>query len=137
MPSLLVRWLIGTAASQPAGARPFDLCPTLLGGVLSVGCFSLVLTDFQAVELSTDHWKAILYLGCVASGLGFFLWNKGCICYKSWNSGRIQQCSESRSPWSFPFFFLGKQTIWIPKVCPISPRSRTDWNRSFSRAKDN
>jgi drug/metabolite transporter (DMT)-like permease len=48
-----------------------------LGGVFSVGCFSLVLTDFQAVELSTDHWKAILYLGCVASGLGFFLWNKG------------------------------------------------------------
>ncbi len=48
-----------------------------LGGVFSVGCFSLMLTDFQAVELSTDHWKAILYLGCVASGLGFFLWNKG------------------------------------------------------------
>jgi drug/metabolite transporter (DMT)-like permease len=48
-----------------------------LGGVFSVGCFSLMLTDFQVVELSTDHWKAILYLGCVASGLGFFLWNKG------------------------------------------------------------
>ena len=48
-----------------------------LGGVFSVGCFSLMLTDFQAVELTTDHWTAILYLGCVASGLGFFLWNKG------------------------------------------------------------
>jgi drug/metabolite transporter (DMT)-like permease len=48
-----------------------------LGGVFSVGCFSLMLTDFQAVELSTNHWQAILYLGCVASGLGFFLWNKG------------------------------------------------------------
>jgi drug/metabolite transporter (DMT)-like permease len=48
-----------------------------LGGVFSVGCFSLMLTDFQAVELTPDHWKAILYLGCVASGLGFFLWNKG------------------------------------------------------------
>jgi len=48
-----------------------------LGGVFSVGCFSLVLTDFQAVELSSDHWKAILYLGFIASGLGFFLWNKG------------------------------------------------------------
>jgi drug/metabolite transporter (DMT)-like permease len=48
-----------------------------LGGVFSVGCFTLVLTDFQAMELSTDHWKAILYLGCVASGFGFFLWNKG------------------------------------------------------------
>jgi drug/metabolite transporter (DMT)-like permease len=48
-----------------------------LGGVFSVGCFSLILTDYQAVELSTEHWQAILYLGCVASGLGFFLWNKG------------------------------------------------------------
>jgi drug/metabolite transporter (DMT)-like permease len=48
-----------------------------LGGVFSVGCFSLMLTDFQAVELSSEHRKAILYLGCVASGLGFFLWNKG------------------------------------------------------------
>ena len=48
-----------------------------LGGVFSVGCFSLMLTDFQAVKLSTEHWQAILYLGCVASGLGFFLWNKG------------------------------------------------------------
>jgi drug/metabolite transporter (DMT)-like permease len=48
-----------------------------LGGVFSVGCFSLMLTDFQTVELSSEHWKAILYLGCVASGLGFFLWNKG------------------------------------------------------------
>ena len=48
-----------------------------LGGVFSVGCFSLVLSDYQAVELSSEHWKAILYLGCVASGLGFFLWNKG------------------------------------------------------------
>ena len=48
-----------------------------LGGVFSVGCFSLVLTDFQVVELSAEHWKAILYLGGVASGLGFFLRNKG------------------------------------------------------------
>ena len=48
-----------------------------LGGVFSVGCFSLILTDLQAVKLSTEHWQAILYLGCVASGLGFFLWNKG------------------------------------------------------------
>ena len=48
-----------------------------LGGVFSVGCFSLMLTDFHAVELSSEHWQAILYLGCVASGLGFFLWNKG------------------------------------------------------------
>ena len=48
-----------------------------LGGVFSVGCFSLVLTDFQTLELSAEHWKAVLYLGGIASGLGFFLWNKG------------------------------------------------------------
>jgi drug/metabolite transporter (DMT)-like permease len=28
-------------------------------------------------KISADQWKAILYLGLVASGLGFFLWNKG------------------------------------------------------------
>ena len=29
------------------------------------------------VAVSATQWQAILYLGCIASGLGFFLWNKG------------------------------------------------------------
>ena len=37
----------------------------------------MLLTDFAAVEITLNQWQSIIYLGCVASGLGFFLWNKG------------------------------------------------------------
>ena len=47
------------------------------GGFMCVGGFSLLLTDFAAVEITLNQWQSIIYLGCVASGLGFFLWNKG------------------------------------------------------------
>ena len=47
------------------------------GGFICAGGFSLLLTDFTAVEITLNQWQSIIYLGCVASGLGFFLWNKG------------------------------------------------------------
>ena len=48
-----------------------------VGGFICVAGFSLMLTDFASVEITLSQWRSILYLGCVASGLGFFLWNKG------------------------------------------------------------
>lgn len=48
-----------------------------IGGTLCAGLFSLSLTDWSALEVSTAQWQALLYLGSIASGLGFFLWNKG------------------------------------------------------------
>jgi drug/metabolite transporter (DMT)-like permease len=48
-----------------------------LGGLVSVGFFSFLLTDFSNLNISMEQWKSIVYLGIVASGLGFFLWNKG------------------------------------------------------------
>ena len=48
-----------------------------IGGTLCVGCLSLPATEWEISKISADQWKAILYLGLVASGLGFFLWNKG------------------------------------------------------------
>ena len=48
-----------------------------LGGFVSVGFFSFLLTDFSNLNISMEQWKSIVYLGIVASGLGFFLWNKG------------------------------------------------------------
>ena len=48
-----------------------------LGGMLCALAFSLIATDFNSLEVSTDQWKALIYLGSIASGLGFFLWNKG------------------------------------------------------------
>ena len=49
----------------------------MLGGFVSVGCFSFFLTDFSDLNISLEQWQSIVYLGIVASGLGFFLWNKG------------------------------------------------------------
>ena len=48
-----------------------------IGGMLCAGLFSLSLTDWSTLEVSATQWQALLYLGCIASGLGFFLWNKG------------------------------------------------------------
>lgn len=48
-----------------------------IGGTLCIGCLGLPETEWEISKISADQWKAILYLGLVASGLGFFLWNKG------------------------------------------------------------
>ncbi len=48
-----------------------------LGGVLSAGLLSLVFADPEKLSVTTSQWQSILYLGFIASGLGFFLWNKG------------------------------------------------------------
>jgi drug/metabolite transporter (DMT)-like permease len=48
-----------------------------LGGFVSVGCFSFLLTDFSNLNISLEQWQSVVYLGIMASGLGFFLWNKG------------------------------------------------------------
>ena len=63
------------ANAQVADQAVFGLLA--LGGFICVGGFSLLLTDFTAVEITLNQWQSIIYLGCVASGLGFFLWNKG------------------------------------------------------------
>ena len=48
-----------------------------LGGALCAGTFSLFFSRTEYLAVSAAQWQAIIYLGCIASGLGFFLWNKG------------------------------------------------------------
>lgn len=48
-----------------------------IGGTASAGIAGVLLSDWSTLEVKADQWKSILYLGFVASGLGFFLWNKG------------------------------------------------------------
>ena len=48
-----------------------------LGGTLCAGLFSFAFADRASLAISSTQWLSILYLGLVASGLGFFLWNKG------------------------------------------------------------
>ncbi|MBZ0111113.1 MAG: EamA family transporter [Thermoanaerobaculia bacterium] len=48
-----------------------------LGGVLFAGLAFLISSGGGLPDVRTDQWWVLLYLGIVASGLGFFLWNKG------------------------------------------------------------
>ena len=48
-----------------------------LGGTVCAGLFSFFFANTSALVISSAQWQSILYLGLVASGLGFFLWNKG------------------------------------------------------------
>ena len=47
------------------------------GGALFAGLAFAVFGDFARAHPTREQWVVIAYLGVVASGLGFFLWNKG------------------------------------------------------------
>jgi drug/metabolite transporter (DMT)-like permease len=48
-----------------------------LGAVAAALTVSIFYTQWSEVHPSSDQWGVLLYLGAVASGLGFFLWNYG------------------------------------------------------------
>jgi drug/metabolite transporter (DMT)-like permease len=47
------------------------------GGFVFAAIVSFALTDWAQLPQTSDQWQALIYLGFVASGLGFFLWNMG------------------------------------------------------------
>jgi drug/metabolite transporter (DMT)-like permease len=48
-----------------------------LGGTLFAGAAFLIRSGGSLPEVRLDQWWVLCYLGIVASGLGFFWWNKG------------------------------------------------------------
>lgn len=48
-----------------------------LGGALTAGAAALVTTPWASLAVTGSQWLTLVYLGAVASGLGFFLWNFG------------------------------------------------------------
>jgi drug/metabolite transporter (DMT)-like permease len=48
-----------------------------MGGAGITLLSSLVFVDFSKVAITTNQWLILAYLGAIASGLCFFLWNKG------------------------------------------------------------
>ncbi len=47
------------------------------GGTIVAGLFTLAAGKLSFSEISHYQWEALIYLGAVASGAGFFLWNFG------------------------------------------------------------
>lgn len=48
-----------------------------LGALIATGATSLFLTDWTVFQPSTKQWGTMLFLGFLASGIGFFGWNVG------------------------------------------------------------
>ncbi|MBN2242034.1 MAG: EamA family transporter [Acidobacteria bacterium] len=67
------RWM----ASRP-GLRDKNVFGFMYAGAVVVaGLFSLAATDYGRLAVSPGQWLFLLYLGIVASGICFFLWNLG------------------------------------------------------------
>lgn len=47
------------------------------GGFLTAAVVSMALVDWSKIIITSTQWWNLLYLGALASGLGFFLWNYG------------------------------------------------------------
>jgi drug/metabolite transporter (DMT)-like permease len=75
------------AAGQILYRREFESIPEIrdvdifgllyLGGVLSAGVAAVFFTPWRELQLSSNQIWSLVYLGSVASGIGFFLWNLG------------------------------------------------------------
>ena len=63
------------AAPQVKDLSVFGLL--YLGGFFAAGLSSALFTPFAQVALTGKHILTLGYLGLIASGLGFFLWNYG------------------------------------------------------------
>ncbi|MDA7916684.1 DMT family transporter [Opitutaceae bacterium] len=48
-----------------------------IGAVIAAGLLSLFVSDWKSFDPSNQQWMALLYLGALASGVGFFGWNLG------------------------------------------------------------
>ena len=43
----------------------------------TAGIFTVLFANPEKLSINALEWQSIFYLGFIASGLGFFLWNKG------------------------------------------------------------
>lgn len=66
-----------------------------LSAVLVTGIFSFFTTNYAALQLTATQMITLIYLGCVASGICFFLWNKGA---KSVNEGMLAIMNNLKIP---------------------------------------
>jgi drug/metabolite transporter (DMT)-like permease len=67
------RWMAARPAIRDADVFGF----MYFGAVVVAGAFSLATTNYHTLHLESRQTVALLYLGIIASGICFFLWNTG------------------------------------------------------------
>ncbi|GBD91730.1 EamA-like transporter family protein [bacterium BMS3Abin04] len=66
-----------------------------LGAVLFTGIASAITTNFSKIAISTNQILILIYLGAIASGLGFFFWNYGA---RKTNTGSLAVFNNLKIP---------------------------------------
>ncbi|MBK8945834.1 MAG: EamA family transporter [Ignavibacteriae bacterium] len=82
------------------------------GAILITGIFSIASTDFKNLQINSSQILALLYLGIVASGIGFFLWNIG---VTKVETGILAIMNNLKIPLGvlFAFTLIGEETNFI------------------------
>jgi drug/metabolite transporter (DMT)-like permease len=83
-----------------------------LGGALITLLFSFTTADWTTVVISSSQLFTIIYLGLIASGVGFFLWNKGTLLVKT---STLAVMNNVKIPLAVlcAIFIFGEGTNWI------------------------
>jgi len=101
-------------ANLPAGKfdnlKVFGLL--YLGGFLTAGISAAVFTPWETFTISNQQIIVLLYLGAIASGLSFFLWNVGA---RKVNAGTLAIFNDLKIPFAIivSMLFFGEQANWL------------------------
>lgn len=83
-----------------------------LGGFITAGLSALVFTPWQSFQITGKQVLVLLYLGAIASGLSFFLWNVGA---RKVNAGTLAIFNDLKIPLAVvvSILFFGEQANWF------------------------
>ncbi len=82
-----------------------------LGAAFIAGLFGFIFTNFSSVSITPKQWFSLIYLGVVASGIGFFLWNVG---VTKVTANTLAVLNNLKIPLGviFAFLILGETTVF-------------------------
>lgn len=83
-----------------------------LGGFITAGLSALMFTPWQSFQITGEQVLVLLYLGAIASGLSFFLWNVGA---RKVNAGTLAIFNDLKIPLAVivSILFFGEQANWF------------------------
>lgn len=83
-----------------------------LAATLLAGTSFATFGDWNKITMTVTQWGVMLYLGVLATGLGFFFWNKGA---KQTSIGNLAISNNLKIPLAIVIasIFLGEHVEWI------------------------
>jgi len=83
-----------------------------LGGFMTAGLSAAVFTPWQSFAITNEQIMVLVYLGAIASGLSFFLWNVGA---RKVNAGSLAIFNDLKIPLAVivSIVFFGEQASWF------------------------